>query len=1067
MKDSISMILLAMLLSCLHLYAQNDWENEKVFRINKELPRATSMPYDTVNKAVKCERTNSRYHMSLNGKWQFNWVGRPEDRPQNFYETDFDADSWGTINVPGNWQMQGYGTALYTNARYPFKVDPPRVMGDSPEEFTNHVDRNPVGSYRRTFKVPASWQNRQVFINFDGVDSAFYIWVNGQMVGYSQDSRTPAEFDLTSYINPKDDNLLAVEVYRYSDGSYLEDQDFWRLSGIYRNVYIYSSPKVEIRDFEIKADLDENYTNAVYTVKAKVTNHTDSDAACPALTTTLLDTTGKPVEIGEGILTPAAESIPAGETIDYIFSTTVSDPAKWTAETPNLYTVLISSSDENSKTTDIRSCKFGFRKIEIKDAQLLVNGKYIYIKGVNRHEHEPDTGHYVTRENMIRDIKLMKQLNINTVRTCHYPDVPLWYELCDEYGLYIIDETNIESHGMGYGPESLAKHPSWGPAHLDRTVNMLERDKNHPCVIIWSLGNEAGNGVNFELTSSWIRKRDNSRPVHYEQAHGGDNTDIYCPMYASIDHLVKYAQGNPTKPAIQCEYSHAMGNSIGNFQKYWDAYEKYPSLQGGSIWDWVDQGLYNTDPTTGKQYFAYGGDFGDKPNDRSFCCNGVVQPDRKPNPHAWEVKKVYQNIKVTPVDVKVGKFTVHNKYTFMPLTGFDITWELLEDGILIDSGKQDCPFIAAGQQKDINVLYSMKKASGVGEIMLKINFVLKNNESWAPKGFVQAWDQFRLDHLCKDSILKIADQMVTVDDSEQSIIVNGDMFSAVFDKQLGSLVSYTYKGKTLISGELKPNFWRVPTNNDRGNQMQNRDKAWKDASAQRKLTSFNTDVQDNIVIISTNCDMIDGKAKLDSIYTIYGNGDIVVSNTLNSDNDLPEIPKIGQQMVIPAEFTENYWYGRGPWENYNDRCTGAAFGIYSQNIAEPEHLYIDNQEYGNRTGIRWSSWIDNSGLGIMAQANGQLEVSAWTWTQDNIENTTHPFELIDAGFLTVNIDYGQMGVGGDNSWGARTHPEFCYPAGKTYNWSFSLKPVKADTGFIFRSDKAIINSLSKTAKMKH
>ena len=1062
MRDLPVMLIIFIFICSVTAFAQHDWENEKVFRINKELPRATSVPYSSMKQAIKCDRTDSDYRKSLNGTWDFKWSSCPDERPADFYKQDFDISDWDTIKVPSNWQLQGFGTALYTNATYPFKVDPPRVMGDSPEYYTNNKDRNPIGSYRRTFTIPADWNGRQIFINFDGVDSAFYLWINGQMVGYSQDSRTPAEFDITEYINTNGENIVAAEVYRYCDGSYLEDQDFWRLSGIYRNVYLYSAPKVEIRDFEIKADLDEQYTDAQFSVKATLVNHSSENQQPLEVTTTLLDYNGNEVETGKGTLTPAKNSIDAGEGIDYIFTTTIKKPAKWTAETPNLYTVVISSTNADGETVDIRSARFGFRKVEIKNAQLLVNGKAIYVKGVNRHEHEPDTGHYVDTEDMIRDIKLMKQFNINTVRTCHYPDVPEWYDLCDQYGLYIIDETNIETHGMGYGPESLAKAPTWGPAHLDRTVNMVERDKNHPCVIIWSLGNEAGNGVNFELTSKWIRNRDKSRPVHYEQAHGGDNTDIYCPMYASIEHMIRYAENNPTKPGIQCEYAHAMGNSIGNLQQYWDAYEKYPCLQGGSIWDWVDQGLWKTDTETGKKFFAYGGDFGDAPNDRSFCINGVVQPDRKPNPHAYEVKKVYQNIKVTAIDPKVGKYSVYNKYTFIPLDFVDINWQLTENGIVIDEGTKPCPAIPAGETQEVTVIPSVAKANGIGDFFLKISFTLKDKQSWAPKGYDIAWDQFELTYLNSETKIANARTAPTdINETDDSVVVSGKDYQITFCKKSGLLVGYKFKGEDLILDPLKPNFWRVPTNNDNGNQMPDRLRVWKDAGANAQLTDISVNKKDCCLQIITTFSVIKDKADLVTEYKVFDKGDIVVTNKLTSDKELPNIPKVGQQLTMPAEFVNAYWYGRGPWENYNDRNTGAAVGIYSEVVDEPEHMYVDVQEYGNKTDVRWASWLNKGGLGLLAVAADTIEISAWPWTQNDLCDNRHPFELPARDFITVNIDLGQMGVGGDNSWGARTHPEFCYPAGNDYNWSFTISPVKADTGFIFKSDKSIINSLTE------
>ena len=1045
MKQLVLLVAVSLLISAF-AKAAPDWENETVFRINKELPRCTSVPYENFGKAAKCGLDDSKYALSLNGQWKFNWVGNPNERPVDFYKVDFDVSSWDEIKVPANWQIEGYGTKLYTNMRYPFKNTPPFVMGEPDKSFTNYKDRNPVGSYRKTFKIPAKWNGRQVFINFDGVDSAFYLWVNGRKVGYSQDSRTAAEFDITSYLNDKGENIVAAEVYRYSDGSYLEDQDFWRLSGIYRNVYLYSTPKVEIRDFEVKCDLDNEYIDSKFIVTAKITNHSHNSVEAPKLTVSLLDGKSKVIP-GQAFLTPERDIIASGETMPYQYSCYISDPKKWNAETPNLYTVVISTLDEKGKETDIRSCKFGFREIEIKNGVLMVNGKRILVKGVNRHEHESDTGHYVDREDMIRDIKTMKQFNINTVRTCHYPDTPQWYELCDEYGMYIICEANIESHGMGYGKESLAKHASWGPAHLDRTVNMVEQHKNHPCIITWSLGNEAGNGINFDANYDWVKQRDNSRPVQYEQAHGGRNTDIYCPMYASVDRMEKHGQSNPTKPGIQCEYSHAMGNSCGNIFKYWELTDKYPSLQGGCIWDWVDQGLDAVDPVTGKKYYAYGGDFGDMPNDGSFCCNGLVQPDRKPNPHLYEVKMVYSNIKIAALDTKIGKYQIFNKYSFAPLDFVNIAWQLTEDGIVIDSGIMDCPDIAAGESETVIIPASLKKAKGDGEFFMTIKFVLKNNLNWAKKGHTVAWNQFAVEYPAGTIYNTSVDNgpAVTVADNQETVTIKGCNFEAVFCKKAGSLVSYSFNNEALISGVMAPNFWRAPTNNDRGNQMPKRLGDWKNAAANRKLTIFKWDHTDNnIVTINTEYELVDGKAKLTTSYTVMGNGGIKVSNKLSAENGLPNIPRIGHQLTMPAQFVNAYWYGRGPWENYNDRKSGATVGIYSEIVDQPTHQYIDSQENDNKTDVRWAAWLNSKSIGLMAVANDTLEVSAWPYTMEQLEKATHPYQLPDkCELVTVNIDLGQMGVGGDNSWGARTHPEFCYPSGKDYNWSFTIKPVKA------------------------
>ena len=564
-----------------------DWENELVTGRNKEQPHVTAaLPFATARQALKSPREESPFYASLNGKWKFNWVSEPAKKPADFYRLDYDVSGWADIEVPSNWELKGYGTPIYTNIKYPFKQDPPRVTSEPPKEFTAFNERNPVGSYRRAFTVPKGWREREVFVCFDGVASAFYLWINGQAVGYSEDSRTPAEFNITRFLQPGE-NVIAAQVYRWSDGSYLEDQDFWRLSGIFRDVFLWSAPSVHVRDFEVRPKLDDQYRDGRLEVEAQIVN---SGAATVAhcLEAQLYSPDGRkmPVTAQASVTAPGKVQLAAE----------VARPRQWSAEQPNLYTLLLTLRDSQGTAVEVFKQRIGFRRVEIKGGQLLVNGQPIYVKGVNRHEHDPDHGQHVVRAGMIQDIRLMKQNNINTVRTSHYPNVPEWYDLCDEYGLYVIDEANVESHGMGYDRESLAKVPSWESAHLDRTIRMVERDKNHACIITWSLGNEAGNGVNFVKTYEWIKRRDASRPVQYERAELDRNTDIYCPMYATIEQMVAYAQQKPARPLIQCEYAHSMGNSTGNLQDYWDAIEQYPALQGGCIWDWVDQGIRRPTP---------------------------------------------------------------------------------------------------------------------------------------------------------------------------------------------------------------------------------------------------------------------------------------------------------------------------------------------------------------------------------------------------------------------------------------------------------------------------------------
>jgi len=722
----------------------NDWENPAVFDINKEEPHTTLVPYESLQKAMVGDRFASPYLKLLNGDWKFNWVRKPEDRPKEFYSSGYDDSEWNMIQVPSSWQLQGYGIPIYMNVRYSFKPDPPRIPNDY----------NPVGSYRTRFTVPADWDGRRVFLLFEGVKSAFYLWINGEKVGYSQGSMTPAEFDITDLIRPGE-NLLAAEIYRWSDGSYLECQDFWRLSGIYRDVYLYSTPQVHIRDFAVRTELDKRYRNAVLEVDVYVRKYTNSSEGKYHVEMELFDGSKSVFRT----VKKAFSASNAGDTT-ITLKKTVKNPKKWSAEHPNLYTLV---------------------------------GKAIYLKGVNRHEHDPVHCRTLDIDSMVNDIRLMKQFNINAVRTSHYPNDPRWYDLCDQYGIYLIDEANIESHGMGYDPDiTLGNRPKWMNAHLDRTKRMVERDKNHPSIIIWSLGNEAGDGINFEATSTWIHENDPSRPVHYEQAKERPHTDIVCPMYARIEQIEAYAKKPQNRPLILCEYAHAMGNSVGNLQDYWYVIEKYPVLQGGFIWDWADQGIRKRH-SDGTDFWAYGGDFGDAPSygdapsDGNFCCNGLVSPDRIPHPSLYEVKKVYQYIKTEPVDLLAGTVKIINKHHFTALDAYEMHWSLSSDGAVQQSGKVNGLDIEPGASKMITLPYDLPEPKSGTEYWLTINFVSGDETPLVPKGHEVAWDQFKLpvDGLSTSS-LKVSDMSkLDVDESPEAVTITGHNFMIEIDKKTG------------------------------------------------------------------------------------------------------------------------------------------------------------------------------------------------------------------------------------------------------------------------------------------
>ncbi|MBP1766961.1 MAG: lacZ 7 [Candidatus Aminicenantes bacterium] len=1028
----------------------NDWENPLVVSRNTELPHATLVPFSTVEKAIAGDRLASEYLRLLNGKWKFHWVPKPADRPRSFYKPPYDTSGWKDIDVPGNWQFQGYDVPIFLDEEYPFPADPPRIP----------KDRNPVGSYLTEFAVPEIWHGRRVYLHFDGVESAFYVWVNGVRVGYSEDSRTPAEFDITGLVRPGS-NVLAAEVYQWSDGSYLECQDYWRLSGIFRNVYLFSTPPVHIRDFEIKADLDGDYRDAGFHIKAWVRNSGQAAARNHGLEVLLLDPDGRAV--GAQYLAGEASPYiaPGGESL-FLLSSDIRNPHKWSAEHPNLYTVVLMLKNDRGEVVEIESAKFGFRKVEVKDGQLLLNGQPILIKGVNRHEHDPITAHFVTRDSMILDIQLMKRLNINTVRTSHYPNDPQWYELCDQYGLYLIDEANIESHGMGYDPEvTLANRPDWEKAHLHRIIRMVERDKNHPSVIIWSLGNEAGDGTNFEAASEWIRRRDPSRPIHYERAELRPHTDIYCPMYAKIEKLVSYARQKQSRPLILCEYAHAMGNSLGNLQDYWDAIESHRQLQGGSIWDWMDQGMEKELPG-GRLYYGCANDFDPSRTEESFCCDGIVFSDRALTPKAHEVKKVYQNVGFKPVDLAAGKVEVVNKFFFTNLMGYEFLWSVAEDGVELGKGDLGRLDIGARERRVVTVPFGKPKIKPGAEYWLRLSVRLLDDLPWAEKGHEIAAEQFRLPFY---EMVPAADckslPPLRKAETEKEIVLAGREFEVRFDKSTGSLSSYRFQGVELFSAGLSPNFWRAPTDNDVGNGMPARCAAWRKASVTRILESFVVEpVGEAAVRLSARFDLPDVQSKHETTYTVLGSGDVIVENQLRvGKNDLPELPRFGMRLRVPESLGRVGWYGRGPHENYCDRRTSAFIGLYRSTVQEQLTPYPSLQENGYKTDVRWVALCNDQGRGLAFIGMDLVGFSALPYSIEDLTPEKRGWkpltDLVERGFVELNIDLKQMGVGGDDSWGARTHPEYTLPA-QNYVFRFRICPLDKDDDPMALSKQRII-----------
>lgn len=785
----------------------HDWDNPQLLGRNKAPAHATLMPYATVQDALAGQRHASPYSQLLNGNWHFHWSPNPGAAPADFHLPAFDPSAWERTPVPSNWELQPgftekginkYNPPVYSNITYPFDISNlPAVPADD----------NPTGCYRTTFTVPADWAGRQIFLTFDGVDSAFHLWVNGQEVGYSQDSRTPAEFNITAYLQPGE-NLLAVRVYRWSAGSYLEDQDYWRLSGIYRDVYLWSAPPVHIRDFAVETELAGDYRNATLRVRATIHKYADAGQQDCVLEAQLFDAEQQPV-----LTTPLTKplAVTAGADHTVAVGTVLTAPHLWSDEQPYLYTLVLTLKDATGQLVEIESCKVGVRMVEIMDGQLCVNGKPLVIKGVNRHEHEPDTGHVISEENMVRDIKLMKQFNLNAVRTSHYPNLPRWYELCDAYGLYVLDETNIETHGVW---DRLAKDPIWEDNFVDRVRNMVERDKNHACIIGWSLGNESGYGPNHDAMAAWLREREPSRPVHYHPAEEAPITDILGPMYPPVSRIIELAQKPDNRPIIMCEYAHSMGNSTGNLKEYWEAVDQYPRLQGGFIWDWKDQGIRRF-TENGTEWFAYGGDFGDKPNDANFCFNGLVGPTAEPHPGLWEYKKILEPVRVAAVDLAAGLFKVSNHYRFTDLSGLAIQWRVEQEGELVASGTLPSLTTAPGGSEPLQVTAAKLATQASGERWLTISFTLKHATPWAPVGHEIAWAQFPLAVVGRPSALPASPfSALQTTETATTLTVTSVHFTLSFDKQSGRITHYLLDGQPRLVAGPRFQFWRAPTDND-------------------------------------------------------------------------------------------------------------------------------------------------------------------------------------------------------------------------------------------------------------
>jgi beta-galactosidase len=1030
-----------------------DWENPEIFKINREDPHTTLISFPDEQSALEAIKANSPNYLSLDGTWKFNWVKSPDQRPFWFFRDDYDTRDWKDIKVPSNWQMKGYDIPLYVNIGYPFKMNPPYI----------HHEWNPVGSYKRNFKVSSDWNNKEVFLHFGAVSSAFYVWVNEQLVGYSEDSKVPAEFNITRYLK-KGKNSVAVEVYRWSDGSYLEDQDFWRLSGIQRSVFLHARPKTFISDFFAAGGLENNYTDGLLKLDVSIKGSVKGEEEF-IVDASLFDSAGK--------LFSESKEVGLNEGNGTInFTKKFPGIKKWSAETPDLYSLVISLKSKDGSILESVSSKIGFRKVEIINSRLLINGVAILIKGTNMHEHDGVNGHVVDEAMILKDIRLMKSNNINAVRTSHYPQQELWYEMCDKYGLYLVDEADIESHGIGYDKDvTIADKPEWAAAHLDRMQRMVERDKNHPSVIIWSMGNEAGDGHNFLYGYKWIKGRDATRPVQYERAEHSTNaterhTDIWCPMYSKIEDIESYAKDSKNdRPLIMCEYAHAMGNSTGNLQDYWDVIEKYPKLQGGFIWDWVDQGLLKTNES-GEKYWTYGGDYGDEgmPSDGNFCLNGLVWPDRTAHPGLYEVNRVYQYIGFEPVDLSSGLIKIKNKYDFTNLSEFNFEWEVVSDGIAIQSGKLTFPDLKPKTETVVNIPLSKIEPVQGTEYFLNLRVSRSDEWNYVPEDHVYASAQFKLPAESKPVFAK-RDELAVLQTStsDKKLEVSGIDMKIIFDLVNGRLESYTYKGKELIRKGPEPDFWRAPTDNDYGYGMDKKLGVWKKAGERTVVTKANIS-QPGLgkVVVSFSYD-IPGKegekiAGYVTSYTIFGSADLVIKNMFSKISDkIPEIPRMGMQMQLPGEFMNLKWLGRGPQENYADRKTSADVGLYESTVADQYVPYIRPQENGYKTDTRWLTLTDDYGTGILVSGDPVICFAALNNIHDDFESpgklsqyrkdaksaNTHTVDVKPRDIVNLNIDLGQMGVGGDDSWGALIHPRYRLLE-KKYEYSFRIRPVVKD-----------------------
>ena len=1008
-----------------------EWQDESVNEINRAAMHTHFFAYENAEKAGSGVKENSKNFMSMNGSWKFFWVKNADQRPTDFWKVGYNDKGWDDMKVPAVWELNGYGDPIYVNVGYPWR-----------NQYTNnppHVptEKNHVGSYRREFVIPADWNGKDIVAHFGAVSSNMYLWVNGKFVGYSEDSKLEAEFDLTPYVKPGQKNLIAFQVFRWCDGSYFEDQDFFRYTGVARDCYLYARNKKRIDDIRVVPDLDAEYKSGSLTVNLSLKGNA-------AVSLELLDAANKTVA--------TAEVKGAGKQLSVI---RVDNPNKWTAETPYLYT-LRATLKEGGKVTEVVPLKVGFRKIELKNSQLLVNGQPVLIKGADRHEMDPDGGYVVSRERMIQDIQIMKKFNLNAVRTCHYPDDSFWYDLCDKYGIYVVAEANLESHGMGYDEATLAKVPSFKKTHLERNQRNVQRNYNHPSIIFWSLGNEAGYGSNFEAAYDWVKKEDPSRAVQYERSGYEGKTDIHCPMYLNYKDCIKYCEDDSkTKPLIQCEYAHAMGNSEGGFKEYWDLVRKYPKYQGGFIWDFVDQSCRWTGKN-GKMIYAYGGDFNRfDASDNNFCDNGLISPDRVPNPHMYEVGYFYQNIWTTAADLKAGELNVYNENFFRDLSAYALEWEVMKNGTVVRTGRVDNLNVAPQQTAKIKL--DLGKTCACAEWLLNVKYVQKQREGLIPAGHIVAKDQLVLNEYKAPAMtlqnvtdMNIQTALPRIDDANsQCVMIEGENFNIQFAKADGFMDKYMVDGLDMIKegAKLTPNFWRAPTDNDFGAGLQQKYAVWKNPKF--KLASLKSEMKDGLAVVSAEYEMpsVSAGTKLQLTYEINNRGAVKVNQKLVAEKGakVSNIFRFGMQMVMPKSFENISYYGRGPIENYIDRKWATELGVYNQTVTNQFYAYIRPQENGNKTDIRWWKLLNEAGSGLQFVAEAPFSASALHYTIESLDSgwekkQEHSNEVEPADLTNFLIDKVQMGLGCVDSWGAIPREEYMLPYGD-YEFTFIMQPI--------------------------